>query len=555
MLCTLHIENFTIVHQLELDFSSGMTAFTGETGAGKSILIDALSLLLGGRADSHCIRPPADKCTLSATFHIDSQSEPWQWLEEHDLPAEEELIIRRVINLEGRSKCSIQGSPFPAQKLKELGELLVHIHGQHEHQALMHHATHRQQLDRYAHHDNLLTTVQQHYQSCQKIRNNIQQLQSSQESFHDRMHLLQYQIDELSAAEISIDEIPQLQQEHQRLHHSHDYLAHAQTIQDLLHNDNEPRTICAQLHSITQHISHLPPQDPRVCNLQELIHNALIQCEEAAHEIQHFADSIAIDPERLQTIESRLSQLHQMARKYQVDMQMLPEKFSTLQKELAELQGAEEHIATLEKDYQVHYQAYHTAAIALRAARSSAAKKLSDTITQIIQELGMPKGEFVVTLTPVDAMQPHGLDKVEYKVCTNPGMPLDALQKIASGGELSRISLAIQMVTAQQSATPSLLFDEVDVGIGGATAARVGKLLRQVGERLQVFCVTHQPQVAACAHHHFLVEKYSETGQTYSRVSALSLETQVQEIARMLGGLTITQQTLSHAKELLLSPL
>lgn len=554
MLSALYIENFTIVHQLSIDFSSGMTAFTGETGAGKSILIDALCLLLGGRADSHSIRPPADKCTLSATFHIDPDSEPWQWLEEHELPAEEALIIRRIINSEGRSKCFIQGTPFPAQKLKELGDLLVHVHGQHEHQALMHHATHRQQLDRYAGHESLLARVQQHYQSCQKIRHTIQQLQQSQENFHDRIHLLQYQIDELSTAEINIDEIEQLQKEHQRLHHAHDYLAHAQTIQDMLQNDTENPSICAQLHSITQHIAHLPNQDTKICNLQELIHNALIQCEEAVHEIQHFADGIAMDPQRLQTIESRLSQLHQMARKYQIDMQHLPEKLCNLQKELETLQGAENTIVQLEEDYQISYEAYHTAAIALRTARETAAQRLSTTITHIIQELGMPKGEFVVTLRSLDTMQPHGLDKVEYQVCTNPGMSLDALQKIASGGELSRISLAIQMVTAQQSATPSLLFDEVDVGIGGATAARVGKLLREVGERLQVFCVTHQPQVAACAHHHFLVEKYSDAGQTYSRVTALSQDHQIQEIARMLGGLTITPQTLSHAKELLLSP-
>lgn len=550
MLTSLHIENFAIVSQLDLTFTDGMTAFTGETGAGKSIMIDALMLALGGRADASVIRHGALKCDVSACFHIDVGSAPSQWLLEQDLSHEDgEVILRRVLYAEGRSKSYVNGQPFSLQKIKELSELLVDIHGQHQHQRLLQHAVHRQQLDHYAGHAHLLEAVQSAYSVCQHLQ---QQLKKCHEQgvASERMALLHYQLEELAALALQDGEMQALHEEHQLLHHACDYLAQAQQIATLL-SDGEAFTICHGLHQITQLLESLPQEQSAIKTTIELINTALIQCEEALDEMKRFADHVQLDPERLSAVEARISALHQAARKYKVDAGQLPEQARLLHAEYEQLKHAALDSQALQADYDRAVRAYHAAAIALRASRQEHALLLANEISQSIQQLGMPKGFVQVALTPLEKMHAHGLDKVEYLVCTNPGMSVDTLAKVASGGELSRISLAIQMITAQRGSTPTLLFDEVDVGIGGATAALVGKLLRHLGARLQVFCVTHQPQVAACAHQHFVVEKYSDKDQTFSTIIALDGVHKVDEIARMLGGLTVTEQTRSHAKELL----
>jgi DNA repair protein RecN (Recombination protein N) len=551
MLTTLCIEQFAIVQQLELDFAQGMTAFTGETGAGKSIMIDALMLALGERADASVIRPGQEKCDITAGFYVHQNSEPFQWLAEHDIPCDDgDIYLRRVIYAEGRSKSYINGQPFPLQKIKELSEKLVHIHGQHQHQTLMQHATHRQQLDQYAKNQVLLDEVAALYKQCQKIQHEIDLLQS-QEQQADRIELLQFQIDELTALNLHDNEIDTLYQEHQMLHHAKEYLQNSQQIHGLLNAEDEPN-ICTSLSQIIQLISQLPQEHAHIKNAGELINGALIQCEEAIDEMEKFAEQVHLDPERLHQIETRMSAIHQLARKYHIDSSQLAEHTQRLQRELENLHSSEEQLINLQQQHRKSVVAYELAALKLREARSAQASLLAKEITTSIQQLGMPKGRVEVELTPLDKMQAHGLDKVEYKVCTNPGMPLDSLNKIASGGELSRIGLAIQMITAQQGSTPTLLFDEVDVGIGGSTAALVGQMLRKLGERLQVFCVTHQPQVAASAHNHFIVEKQSDSTQTFTRISLLQTPGKIDEIARMLGGLKITEQTRSHAKELLL---
>lgn len=551
MLTTLCIEQFAIVHQLELDFTQGMTAFTGETGAGKSIMIDALMLALGGRADASVIRPGQEKCDITAGFYVHQDSEPAQWLAEQDIACDEgEIYLRRVIYVEGRSKSYINGQPFPLQKIKELSEKLVHIHGQHQHQALMQHATHRQQLDQYAKNQTLLDEVARLYKQCQKTQQEIELLQS-QEQAADRIELLSFQIEELLALDVQEQEIDALYQEHQMLHHAKEYLQHSQLVDALLNAEDEPN-ICTSLNQILQLIHQLPQEHAQIKNTYELINGALIQCEEAIAEMQQFAERVHLDPQRLQQIEARMSAIHQLARKYHIDSSQLPSHTQQLQKELASLQDSEGKLANLQQQYQHMVATYELAALKLRAVRQVQAVKLAQEITDSIQKLGMPKGWVEIELSVLDKMHVHGLDKVEYKVCTNPGMQPDSLSKIASGGELSRIGLAIQMITAQQGSTPTLLFDEVDVGIGGATAALVGQMLRKLGERLQVFCVTHQPQVAACAHNHFMVEKQSDSTQTFTRISLLQPAEKIDEIARMLGGLKVTEQTRSHAQELLL---
>ena len=550
MLTSLRIENFAIVSQLELDFSLGMTAFTGETGAGKSIMIDALMLALGGRADASVIRGHAEKCDISACFHIEKTSLPARWLDEHDIATDDgELFLRRVIYAEGRSKSYINGQPFPLQKIKELSEMLVDIHGQHQHQTLLQHATHRQQLDQYANHQHLLDDVNRLYHHCQKIKHELQQLQN-QESVSAQAALLQHQIDELNGLALKEGEMQSLHEEHQLLHHAREYLEHTQKITELLRADEHPN-ICQGLNHALQLLTSFPQEQPHIKNANELINSALIQCDEALDEMTKFSAQVQLDPERLLQVEERISQLHQAARKFHVEASQLPAHALYLQQELQRLQGSEQEQNKLLEQYNQQLKAYEEAAIALRTSRQTQAAKLAEEISLSIRQLGMPKGFVTVNITPLDKMHAHGLDKVEYSVCTNPGMAPDTLAKVASGGELSRIGLAIHVITAQRGSTPTLLFDEVDVGIGGATAALVGQLLRKLGERLQVFCVTHQPQVASCAHHHFMVEKESDNDQTFSRVISLAEAEKIDEIARMLGGLTITEQTRSHARELL----
>lgn len=550
MLTHLRIENFAVVKELELDFTEGMSAFTGETGAGKSIMIDALMLALGGRADSSVIRCGEDKCDISASFCLDVDAEPALWLARHDLDAEAgEVILRRVLYAEGRSKSTINGQPFPLQKVKELSEMLVHIHGQHQHQTLMQHVTHRQQLDRYAHHENLLAEVQRLYRNCTKIKQEMDQLQDEEIS-SERQELLQFQIDELVSLDVQEGELEALHEEHQMLHHAKDYLQHSQGIMSLLNGD-EPFNLCYGLNQVTNLLKDLPQELAAIKNAGELINSALIQCEEALDEIERFCEQVQLDPERLQEVETRMGALHQIGRKYQIDADRIPQHAEQLQKELDALRGNEKQLEHLQQQYEKALADYRQMAMKLRESRQSAAKKLAREISAHIQKLGMPKGFVDIEFSPLDKMQPQGMDKVEYKVCTNPGMPPEPLAKIASGGELSRISLAIQMITAERGATPTLLFDEVDVGIGGATAALVGQLLRKLGQRLQVFCVTHQPQVASAARHHFMVEKRTLNEQTFSKVVLLPEHERINEIARMLGGLTITEQTRSHARELI----
>jgi DNA repair protein RecN (Recombination protein N) len=551
MLTSLCIENFAIVSKLELDFSNGMTAFTGETGAGKSIMIDALMLALGGRADASVIRGGAEKCDISACFHIDPTSEPALWLAEHDIAHHEgDLFLRRLITAEGRSKSYINGQPFPLQKIKELSEMLVDIHGQHQHQTLLQHATHRQQLDQYANHQHLLDEVHRQYHQCQQIQHELKRLQN-QESAREQADLLQLQIDELDQLGLREGEMQALHEEHQLLHHSREYLEHTQQIAELLSSEDQPN-ICKGLNQVLQLLTSFPEGQPHIKNTNELLNSALIQCEEALDEMEKFSTQIQLDPERLLEVEERISHIHQMARKFHIDASQLPAHALHLQQEHQRLQDSGEQQQRLQQQYNQNLQAYKEAAHALRASRQTYATKLAEEISSSIRQLGMPKGFITVDITPLDKMHAHGLDKVEYYVCTNPGMPSDTLAKVASGGELSRIGLAIHVITAQRGATPTLLFDEVDVGIGGATAALVGQLLRKLGERLQVFCVTHQPQVASSAHHHFMVEKQCDNEQTFSRVISLKEPDKIDEIARMLGGLTITEQTRSHARELLI---
>lgn len=550
MLSALYINNFAIVSKLSLDCPAKMSAFTGETGAGKSIMIDALALLLGARADGSVVRPHADKCDISAQFFYDTPSNIEDWLKEHELHNEgQEVIIRRIISKEGRSKFFINQMPSTAAQVKTLGQMLVHIHGQHDQQNLLSHTHHREHLDNFAQTYSLREKVKKAYHDYQTCKNRVEEL-SKQNQSQEQLQLWEYQLSEIEELNPKEQELDALHQEHHDLQHAHQYLEQIQEIEELIDGDNE-YALLRQLHHILQHLQSLPKDHTAIETAKNLIDSAMIQIDETQNELKQFSNQIQINPERLHTVEQRMSRWHQLSRKFQIDPHQLPFYADTLSQQINTIKNLDLEKIRAQQELEQSKQIYLHEAKQLRICRQQSAPELAKAIEQIIKELGMPHAQLFIDIQTLDEFHPHGMDKIEYLISTNPGLEPGSLAKIASGGELSRISLSIHLITAQRGATPTLLFDEVDVGIGGATAMKVGQRLRELGERLQIFCVTHQPQVASCAHHHFQVSKTTREQQTYSSIQQLDAEGRIDEIARMLGGLEITEQTKNNAKELL----
>jgi len=545
MLEWLKIQNFAIVSELDLDCPDKMSAFTGETGAGKSIMIDAIDLLLGARADASVVRPNTSKCEISAQFIYDHASQITQWLLENDfLQADDVVVLRRIISQEGRSKYFINGQASTALQIKTLGQLLVNIHGQHQQQSLLSTHNHREHLDDFSAAHQLKQQVKFYYQEYIQAKNQLNNLNGQNQSL-EQCQLWQYQLNELLELNPQDGEIQELHQEQHLLHNAHHYL---ESLHKIEHQITEAdAAVLKQLHAIAHDLKQLPQEH----NALQLIDSALIQVEECLSEVRSSQRHIQINPERLAEVESRMSRWHQLARKFQIDIAELPQYAIHLQSLIDNVNNIQSERAHLEKTCEQAREKYYKYARQLSEHRQQYAPELAQAIENIIHELGMPHAQLVIDIQPLAEMYSHGIDKVEYLIATNPGGAPAPLAKIASGGELSRISLSIHLITAQRGATPTLLFDEVDVGIGGATAMKVGKRLRELGERLQIFCVTHQPQVASCAHHHFLVSKMTADNATFSAIQYLNQQGRVEEIARMLGGLSITEQTKNNAKELL----
>ena len=545
MLEWLKIQNFAIVSELDLDCPDKMSAFTGETGAGKSIMIDAIDLLLGARADASVVRPNTSKCEISAQFIYDHASQITQWLLENDfLQADDVVVLRRIISQEGRSKYFINGQASTALQIKTLGQLLVNIHGQHQQQSLLSTHNHREHLDDFSAAHQLKKQVKFYYQEYIQAKNQLNNLNGQNQSL-EQCQLWQYQLNELLELNPQDGEIQELHQEQHLLHNAHHYL---ESLHKIEHQITEAdAAVLKQLHAIAHDLKQLPQEH----NALQLIDSALIQVEECLSEVRSSQRHIQINPERLAEVESRMSRWHQLARKFQIDIAELPQYAIHLQSLIDNVNNMQSERAHLEKTCEQAREKYYQYARQLSEHRQQYAPELAQAIENIIHELGMPHAQLVIDIQPLAEMYSHGIDKVEYLIATNPGGAPAPLAKIASGGELSRISLSIHLITAQRGATPTLLFDEVDVGIGGATAMKVGKRLRELGERLQIFCVTHQPQVASCAHHHFLVSKMTADNATFSAIQYLNQQGRVEEIARMLGGLSITEQTKNNAKELL----
>lgn len=549
MLLNLTIQNYALVERLELEFNQGMTVMTGETGAGKSILLDALGLALGDRADSNSIRVGAERADVHATFDIKHHTDAMAWLQERELDHGYDCLLRRTIASDGRSRAFINGQPVPVTDLRQLGDLLIDIHSQHEHQSLLKKETHRRLLDEFSGTQTLVQTLRQTFHKLTQTKKYLHDVQNNQSEANARKDLLRYQAQELEQLSLGENEFSDLEQEHQRLSQADLLLSQAYRALEI--NSEAEHNTLSVLHQSLQNLHAIKHSDAHLASAYELIETARIQIEEAVHELQSFTQSFQSDPQRLQTIDTRLAAIYQLARKHKVKPADLHAFYTELNRELAALQGGEESVEKLEKELKALLALYQTQADELSSKRQAGAKKLSKKVSQHLTQLGMPDGKFTIALTPLNEPHAHGLDDIEFLVTANAGQPAAPLHKVASGGELSRISLAIQVTTAETSVIPTLVFDEVDVGIGGGTAEIVGRLLRQLGERGQILCVTHLPQVAALGHHHWFVSKHSDGKKTFTEITPLSQKEKITEIARMLGGVNVTKESLAHAKSML----
>ena len=554
MLTQLTINNFAIVRQLEIELAKGMSVITGETGAGKSIAIDALGLCLGQRIETSMVREGQERAEICATFFIEPTNPAYQWLQEQELQDPDnpsDCILRRVINADGRSKAFINRTPVSASQLKEIGQYLIHINGQHASQLLLKNDYQLQLVDTFAHHNDLLAQMREDYRAWKNLQTQVKTFQQKVAENEAKKQLLQYQVEELDEFALRPNEYLELEEDQRRLSNSEQLTQLSQSALQLL-SENETVSIDSMLYRATQYIDELSDLDPRYASVQTMLNDALIQVQEATSEVQHLASHIEQDPMLLQEIEQRLGQALQLARKHNVKPEELVEWHQKLKAELTALLDFSESEERLILEEKAAFEKMQHTAKQLHESRCQAAGKLAQQVTHSIKGLAMENAEFFIEvnsdLTKVTA---NGADNIVFTLRSNLGQQAQPLAKVASGGELSRISLAIQVLTSDQSAIPTLIFDEVDVGISGKTASVVGKLLRQLGDKCQVLCVTHLPQVACHGHHQFNVEKFTVDDKTETKMTALSQEERVPALARLLGGSEITELALANAQEML----
>ncbi|MCK5003304.1 MAG: DNA repair protein RecN [Gammaproteobacteria bacterium] len=552
MLLHLTIRNFAIIDALELEFESGLTALTGETGAGKSILLGALGLVLGDRADNDSIKQDADHAEIVAEFDIQSNEAVSSWLVEQALNADDECILRRRVSKDGRSRAYINGTPVNLQLIRELGEMLIDIHGQHEHQSLMKPVVQRQLLDDYANHANLIEAVSNAFVQLKLVDEQLQHLEQASSDRNNRLDLLRFQTQELDALALEENEYEEINEQHTRLAHAEKLTTTVQQSLEDLHGGEESN-IQSSLSHVISSLQNIAEVDEKLNPVVDLLVEAQVQIDEGISQLRSYGDSLELNPAELENVEQRLEVIIDLARKHRVEPETLTELHQQLSEELSDLDHADERLEELRAEYKTLEQTYSNAAKSLSNSRNKAAKKLNKAITSSMQTLGMGGGQFIIELTQNDSDKrtAHGTDKIEFTVTANSGQACKALSRVASGGELARISLAIQMITATQARIPTLIFDEVDSGVGGGIAEIVGQHLRTLGKSNQVVCITHLPQVASQAHNHMRVHKQSDKKQTTTGVDTLNKQQRIEEIARMLSGVDITQQSLAHAEEMI----
>jgi DNA repair protein RecN (Recombination protein N) len=552
MLSNLRIRDFAIIDMVEVDFADGMTVLTGETGAGKSILIDALGFVLGERGGSGLVRRGAKRAEFSAVFDIENQPIAKRWLEEQALDSDGECLLRRVISADSRSRAFINGNAVPLQSLKSLGELLLDIHGQHFHQSLGRSAVQRDLLDHFAAAQALREKTEKRYRHWQELAAELAELQAAEIERESRLDLLAFQNNELAALDLQPNEAEQLQADRLRLQNSGRLAEGVSSITQTLFEADAANAqslvadACQSLQALVELDSEL---EPALTLLQE----ANIQITEAADTLRRYGDSLDTDPAERERVEDRLDAIKTIARKHRTEVADLPELRLKLQQQLSDLQHAEERGEALKEQAENAAAQFQKAAKSLSTKRRKAATELSQAVTIAMADLGMGGGSFEVSISErnKDESRADGIDNIEYLICANPGQPLLPLSKIASGGELSRMSLAIQVIVSDGSPIPTMVFDEVDSGVGGGIAEMVGKRLRDVGRTRQVLCVTHLPQVASVADHHFRIMKITDGKTTRTNIADLDKDQRIEELARMLGGVEITDRTRDHATEML----
>ncbi len=551
MLSHLQISNFTLVDQLELEFHSGLSVLTGETGAGKSILIDALGLILGDRADADKVKAGADKADLQASFNLNSLPFIGKWLDENELgQQEDECLLRRVITSEGRSRAFINGQSVTLQQLKTLGDMLVNIHGQHEHQSLIKASSQMRQLDEFGQLRPLVKELKRCFYHWHGCKEKLELLKSQSDEVSARFQLLTYQVSELNSIELKEGEILELEDEQKRLENVTTIKQNCQHVSDIC--EAEEDGLIHRMHAALKLLGELDGKSETLLNAESMIEQALINVQEAHGELLREQDDESLDPSRLPEIESRLSAIYEIARKHRTQPEKLLELHQNLNNELRQLGSSDSQIEALETELAELETNYTKLANKLSSGRKKFAAQLCTQVNKQLSQLAMAHASFHINLDASDGTpRANGNEDVHFLISTTPGQPPKPIVKIASGGELSRISLAIQVVTAKTSTTPTLIFDEVDVGIGGTTGDMVGLLLRELGGNGQVLCVTHLAQVASKAHQHMLVEKTISKSAVSSSLKALDENEKVREIARMMGGAVDSKQSLAHAKEML----
>ena len=551
MLQRLSIRDLAVVGRVDLSIATGMSVITGETGAGKSILVDALALIAGGRADSGAVREGAERTEISAEFEVSERTEARSWLSDQALDEGGACLMRRVVRADGGSRGFINGRAATLQQMRELTGLLVEIHGQHEHQALLTRAHQLDLLDQYARSSAHAGAVREAWTQWRDLTVAIENLRSNAKTGSDLADFLRHELKELERADVSVERVQKLENDHRRLAHAGEILAGLTRVETQLGGDDgdSAESLLAGVH---HELTRMLGVDGSLAEAIALIAGAQVQVDEALSEIRRRRDQIDLDPERLASVEQDLTRMHTLARKHRVSMAALASVEKEIGNRLGQAEGAAERLTTLERELTSASARYSQLAKELSALRTSAAQALENEVTRLMQELGMTGGRFEIALEPLSgAPQPNGLEQIEFLVTANAGMAPRALRKVASGGELARVSLAIKVATIALEDTPVLVFDEVDSGIGGAVAEVVGRKLRELGKRRQVLCVTHLPQVAACAHHHFRVSKQQVENRTESSVEDLDKVARIAELSRMLGGIDITAATRAAGKDLL----
>jgi DNA repair protein RecN (Recombination protein N) len=552
MLTYLHILDFAIIDALELDLHAGLTVLTGETGAGKSILVDALQLIAGGRAGAEVVRHGAQRAEVTATFELgQAPRELKSWLEDQSITVEQELSVRRVVTADGRSRAYLNGQSVTVQQLREAGNILLDIHGQHEFQTLTRSAGQRELLDAYGRHEAAVGEVGIAHRVWLKLLNAALELEVKARDRDARLSLLRYQAQELAALGLAAGEFATLSEEATRMANRGRLTESVQGALGQLYEEDAGSAHAAVSRALQQ-LKSVAALDPGIAAVVPLVDGAAIQIREAAREMQHYLDSQDFDAARQDQVQRRLAAIEDLARKNRVAPAELHTQAAALATELVQLESAESDLATVRTDLATALERYREQAKLLTARRATAARALAKTITNHMQQLGMAGGRFQIDVSPLESTEPqaHGVDQIEFRVTANPGQPMRPLSKVASGGELARLSLAVQVACAGRDSR-CMVFDEVDSGIGGAIAEIVGRELRTLAGRAQVLCVTHLPQVASQGHHHLRVNKLTDGKTTRTSLSDLSADERVEELARMLGGVDISSKAREHAQEML----